>query len=218
MRSYQNIAILQNLYRLKAIGFDYVDPIIINTKNDEVLSDDIYELSNMINTCYLCDLSKSRHQSMSGFGNTNADLVFVDAFVSSHEDETNNYFASRSGQSLQIMIEKVLHLNLNDIFLTHGVKCTPLGTNQPSPSEYKSCFPYLQKQLEIIKPRIVVALGEEAYKLLNNNEDNFEAVRGEIITLPEYKLIPMYHPAYLLRNPSMKKLALQDLNLLKAHL
>ncbi len=216
MRSYQNLLMLQNLYRLKSIGFEYIDPIVLNHKNDGNLPDDMKSLNKLIDNCHLCDLSKSRRQSLSGFGSNNADIMVIDAFVSSVEDESAEYFLGRSGQSLQRMIENVLELNIEDIFYTHGVKCKPLGTQIPSNSEIMSCRAYLFKQIELVKPRIIIALGEDVYHMLTNDTTAFENVRGQSIGFSNCIIVPIYNPAFLLRNPSLKAITLHDLKNIKA--
>jgi len=153
---------------------------------------------------------------MHGTGNLQADIMFVDAYVSIAEDQGNQYFAGRSGSSLASMIENVLKLRLEDVFVTHIVKCKPLSSNTPSPSEIKSCKPYLFKQIELIKPRIVVTLGPDAYHHLSGDNSDFKHVRGHKITMEHYTLVPLYHPQFLLRNPSLKKETLHDLQTIKS--
>ena len=216
LKSYQNLVLLQNLYRLKAIGFEYIDHFNINEKTSYETPSSLDELASNIATCHLCDLSKSRTQSMSGFGNNNADLMIVDYTVSQTQDTANNYYSGRAGETLKNMIEKVLLLNVENIFLTHCVKCKPLNSNKPSPSECNSCKNYLHTQIEFIKPKLIVTLGEDAYNYLTGNLDNFENVRGHVINFQEYKLIPIYNPHYLLRNPESKKITLNDLKTIKS--
>lgn len=219
MNSYQNIALLENLYRLKALGYYYVDSITPNIQNSSAaLPDSFSELHRAIEKCYLCDLSKSRSQSMIGFGNPAANIVFVDAYVSAAEDEGNGYYLGRSGTMLRDMIEKVLMLNINEVFFTHAVKCKPFGFQNPSPSECNSCAPFLAKQLALIKPRLIVALGPDAYHLLCKDESDFERIRGEVIPYGDALLIPVYHPMFLVRNPSLKKEAMRDLQTIKGRL
>ena len=217
MKSYQNAALLQNLYRLKALGFNYCDPIIVNRRNvDGALPDDLGALRRLIETCHLCDLGKSRRQSMTGYGGTGANIMFIDAYVSLAEDESGEYFSGRSGDTLAKMITNVLHLRLEDIYLTHVVKCKAAGMNKPSPSECNSCKPYWRKELELVKPKIVVTLGPDAYRLVTGDETSFELVRGHRIAFDGATLVPLYHPQYLLRNPSLKKETLFDLQNIKA--
>lgn len=215
LKSYQNILLLQNLYRLKAIGFEYIDHFSINEKNNFLKPNSLDELSSNISSCHLCDLSKSRTQSMGGFGNKNADLMIVDFSISQTQDSTNSYYAGRSGETLKNMLENVIGVGVNDVFLTHCIKCKPLNSNNPSPSEWDSCKSYLFAQLEFIKPKVVVTLGSDAYKHLTQ-DDNFENVRGHMINFKDYKLVPIYHPGFLLRNPDLKKITLNDLKTIKS--
>lgn len=215
-KSYQNLVMLQNLYRLKALGFNYSDPFVTNSPTaTQELPDDLFQLQATISQCHLCDLSKSRQQSMSGSGNPNADLMIVDAYVSVNEDATNDYYAGKSGLSLVKMIENVLQRRKEDVYITHAVKCKPLGTKTPSKSEFNSCKPYLYQQIALVKPKIIMTLGEEAYYLLSGDDTPFEQVRGQKINVGEYSIIPILHPQFLLRNPSMKGETLTDLNTIK---
>jgi DNA polymerase len=216
MNSYQNLALLENLYRLKALGYHHVDSVIPNVQNNSTtLPDSLGSLNDAIQKCYLCDLSKSRTQSMFGFGNPNAPIVFIDAFVSAAEDEGNSYYSGRSGTMLRDMIEKVLNMRGEELVFTHAVKCKPFGFQNPSISECNSCAPFLSKQLSLIKPKLIIALGSEAYELLSNDGSDFERLRGELIPYGDALLIPMYHPMFLLRNPSLKKDAMRDLQTIK---
>jgi len=217
LESFQNLTLLQNLYRLKAMGFEYIDYFNVNEKETFKNATTFYELSSNITNCHLCDLSKSRKQSMCGYGNTQAKICFVDYSVSQTQDATNDYFSGRSGKTLQQMIENVLQLNTEDIYLTHCIKCKPLNTNKPSQSEWNSCKNHLFTQLDFIKPTIIVTLGEEAYAHLTNDTiENFENVRGHVINYKSMKLIPIYHPQFLLRNPELKKTTLNDLLTIKS--
>ncbi len=208
---------LQNLYRLKALGFSYSDPFVTNISTvSQQLPDDLTQLQSIIGGCHLCDLSKSRRQSMGGTGNPNADLLIIDAYVSATEDATNSYYAGRSGESLVKMIENVIGLRTEDVYLTHAVKCKPLGTNIPSQSEFTSCKPYLYKQIEDIRPKVVMALGPDAYRLLSGDDTPFEQVRGHKINFGDYTIVPIYHPQFLLRNPSLKAETLRDLKIIKS--
>jgi len=216
LKSFQNLLLLQNLYRLKAIGFEYIDHFTLNDSSDLKSPYSLEELSKQIQSCHLCDLSKSRTQSMPGYGNPKAKLFILDYMVSQAQDATNNYYSGRSGESLKNMIEKVIGLSIDDVYFTHVVKCKPLQSNHPSPSEESSCKQYLLAQLDFIKPDIIVTLGPQAYTLLTDDTDNFENVRGHLIDFKKYKLVPIYHPQYLLRNPELKKITLHDLHTIKS--
>jgi len=153
---------------------------------------------------------------MAGFGNPNAELMIIDYDISQTQDTTNNYYSGRSGETLKKMIENVLNLNVEDVYLTHAIKCKPLKSNKPSPSEWNSCKAYLFSQIEFIQPKVIVTLGNESYNCVTEDNDNFDNVRGHVIDFKKYKLIPIYHPQYLLRNPELKKITMNDLKTIKS--
>jgi len=216
LKSFQNLLLLQNLYRLKALGFKYSEQFYVNKKNFNEKPISVEELAHNISTCHLCDLSKSRKQSMSGFGNINADLMIIDYSVSNSDDANNSYYNGRSGEILTNMIVNVLGLNIQDIYITHAIKCKPLNSNTPSTSEWDSCKDYLFSQIEFVKPKVIVTLGKDAYAKVTSENENFQNVRGHVINFKEYKLIPIEHPNHLLRNPDDKKTALNDLKTIKS--
>jgi len=216
VNSYQNLALLQNLYRLKAAGFKYIDQFSINQNTDTQKPNDMTEFIKNISTCHLCDLSKSRTQSMPGFGNENAELMIIDFCVSPNDDSSNQYYSGRSGEILQNMIENVLELKISEVYFTHAIKCKPLDSNTPSKSEWESCKNYLFWQIEHIKPKVIVTLGKEAYAKIINEDEDFENVRGHIIDFENYKLVPLQHPSFILRNPQSKKTTFQDLKTIKS--
>ena len=218
MKSYQNLILLQNLYRLKSIGFHYINSFSINEKRDYHKPLSLDALLNDISNCYLCDLSKSRLQSMSGYGDRDATLMIIDFSVTESQDRDKNYYSGRSGELLKNMLEKTLNLKVNNIYYTHTVKCKPLNSNIPSSSEWNSCKNYLFSQIEFIKPKIILTLGEEVYRSITSDKEIFEKIRGHIIDFKEYKLIPIYHPKYLLRNPELQKTTLNDLKKIKSYL
>ncbi|TKI70407.1 uracil-DNA glycosylase [Sulfurimonas crateris] len=216
MNSFQNLLFLQNLYRLKALGFEYSDSFSINRVSPNEKPKNLNELTKNISTCHLCDLSKSRKQSMSGYGNQNADLMIIDYSVSYSEDNANSYYSGRSGEMLKDMIENVLKLKVEDVYFTHAVKCKPLNSNIPSDSEWDSCKSYLFSQIEFVKPKVVVTLGKDAYAKVTSEEENFGSVRGHVVDFKDYKLVPILHPNHLLRNPDDKKIAFNDLKTIKS--
>ena len=199
------------------MGYRYCDPLIVNRQNVRgELPDDLETLRTLIASCHLCDLGKSRRQSMGGFGTLRARVMFIDAYVSMAEDESGTYFCGRSGDSLVKMITNVLELTLDDVYLTHTVKCKAAGVNVPSASEYNSCKPYWKKELALVRPDVIVTLGPDAYTLVTEDRTPFEQVRGHRIDFAGADLVPIYHPQFLLRNPSLKKETLFDLQTIKA--
>ncbi len=214
MKSYQNLVLLKSLYRYRALGFSYIDPIGVNSDPQPFsmsLPDDIAALHKQMEQCHLCDLSKVRQRVMCGTGNPQATVMFIDAFPSMNEDETGQSFSGNSGASLQKMIENVLGLNINEVYLTHVLKCRPSHNHKVLDSELSSCKPYLLKQIELVNPKVIVTLGELAYNSLIKDATAFENVRGEKIPYEKKILVPIYHPSHLLRNPSLKKCTMGDL-------
>jgi len=201
---------------MRELGFEYSDPFSINEKSLQTIPMTIEQLSQNISTCHLCDLSKSRTQSMSGYGNPHANLMIIDFSVSANEDETNSYYAGRSGETIKNMVQNVLKLSVDDVYFTHAIKCKPLNSNMPSDSEWESCQSHLFSQMEFVKPKVVVTLGEYSYAKVTGENENFQSVRGHVIDFKKYKLIPIDHPQFLLRNPELKKIALNDLKTIKS--
>jgi len=216
--SYQNLILIQNLHRLKAIGFNYINPFNINEKHYYSKPLSFSALLKDISQCHLCDLSKSRLQSMAGYGDIHSNIMVVDFNVSESQDRENNYYSGRSGEMLKEMLEKTLMLNIENIYYTHSIKCKPLNSNIPSSSEWNSCRSYLFTQIEFIKPKIILTLGEDVYRNITSDTENFEKIRGHIIDFKEYKLIPIYHPKHILRNPELQQITLNDLKKIKSYL
>lgn len=214
MKSYQNLVLLKSLYRYRALGFSYIDPVSVNSDPQPFsmsLPDDIAVLHKQMAQCHLCDLSKVRQRVLCGTGSPQASVMFIDAFPSMGEDETGQSFSGNSGASLQKMIENVLGLNINEVYLTHVLKCRPSHNHKLLDSELSSCKPYLLKQIELVNPKVIVTLGELAYSSLVKDATAFENVRGEKIAYEKRILVPIYHPSHLLRNPSLKKCTMGDL-------
>ena len=191
-----------------------MDPVSVNEEEqsfDLSLPTNISTLHSQMSDCHLCDLSKHRQRVLTGFGNVNAKIMFIDGSPSMVEDESGNSFAGRAGSSFEKMITHVLKLNIEDIYLTHVLKCRPSHNHNVLDSELSSCKPYVFKQIELVNPEIIVTLGELAYNSLIKDESNFEKIRGQKIPYEGKILIPLYHPSHLLRNPSLKKCTMDDL-------
>jgi len=142
--------------------------------------------------------------------------MFVGEGPGATEDSMGRPFVGRAGELLTKMIENVLLIPRSEVYIANIVKCRPPGNRTPTPTEAHTCLPYLQKQIEIVKPRIVVALGATAYRYLTNDESRITRVRGTIHKQNGYSIIPTFHPSYLLRNPSAKKEAFIDMQLVKS--
>jgi len=212
MRNLHNALLLKQLYLLRELGYRYTDVTPSDLEPDPVeLPDTLESLEKTVTNCHLCDLSKSRHKTVFGEGDPHAKLMFVGEGPGATEDSTGRPFVGRAGELLTRMIENVLHLRREQVYIANIVKCRPPGNRVPTPEEALTCRPYLMKQIELIRPRIIMTLGGTAYRYLTNDETPVSRVRGHIIRSEGYLLIPTFHPSYLLRNPSAKKLAWEDL-------
>ena len=216
MKNLKNALLLKQLYKLKQLGYSYTS--VVPFKEDEpnlTLPNTLDKLQKQALECHLCELSKSRTNVVFGEGNTNADIMFVGEAPGSNEDASGKPFVGRSGELLTKMIENVLLMKRDDVYITNIVKCRPRDNAEPTPTQAHTCQPYLIKQIELIKPKLIIALGATAYHYLSGDETNISKVRGTIHQQNGYTLIPTYHPSYLLRNPSAKKEVFEDLKLIK---
>jgi DNA polymerase len=216
MKNLKNALLLKQLYRLKQLGYSYTSVIPFKEEEpDLTLPNTLEKLQKQALECHLCQLSKSRTHVVFGEGNTSANIMFVGEAPGSNEDRTGKPFVGRSGELLTKMIENVLLIRREDVYITNIVKCRPRDNAEPTPTEAHTCQPYLLKQIEFIQPKFIVALGATAYHYLTGDETNISKVRGTIHKQNGYTLIPTFHPSYLLRNPSAKKDVFEDLKMLK---
>ncbi len=202
---------LKKLQILKELGIKYVNNLKEIEETPYSLPNSLEELKKIVYNCHLCQLSKTRTKVVFGEGNPKANLMFVGEGPGASEDSVGKPFVGRAGEVLTKMIENVLHIKRSEVYISNIVKCRPPNNRVPTPSEALICRVYLFKEIEIVNPKIIVALGSTAYKYLTNDTSKISKIRGHIIDFNGKKLIPTYHPSYLLRNPSAKKEAFADL-------
>jgi DNA polymerase len=164
--------------------------------------------------CQLCQLAKTRHNLVFGDGNFHAQIVFVGEAPGADEDEQGLPFVGRAGQLLTDIIVKGMKLERKDVYICNILKCRPPGNRNPVPDEISKCEPFLKKQLQIISPKIICALGTFAAQTLLKTDIPISALRGRFHSYEGIKLMPTYHPAYLLRNPSAKKPVWEDVQMI----
>jgi len=169
------------------------------------------ELRAEIGDCRRCKLCQGRTQIVFGTGNPRAELVFVGEAPGRDEDLKGEPFVGRAGQLLTEIITKGMKLRREDVYIANVVKCRPPENRNPEPDEIAACEPFLVKQLELIKPRIIVALGTFAAQTLLKIKTPISRLRGVWHTYHGIKVMPTLHPAYLLRNPNDKRLVWQDI-------
>ncbi|MBI3300728.1 MAG: uracil-DNA glycosylase [Deltaproteobacteria bacterium] len=169
------------------------------------------ELRAEIGDCRRCKLCQGRTQIVFGVGNPRAELVFVGEAPGRDEDLKGEPFVGRAGQLLTEIITKGMKMLREDVYIANVVKCRPPENRNPEPDEIASCEPFLVKQLDLIKPRIIVALGTFAAQTLLKTKTPISRLRGVWHSYHGIKVMPTLHPAYLLRNPADKKLVWQDI-------
>ena len=170
-----------------------------------------------IGDCTRCRLHKGRKNIVFGVGNVNADIMFVGEGPGADEDEQGEPFVGRAGQLLNNMIS-AMGLKRQDVYIANVVKCRPPQNRTPERDECDTCGPFLLRQIEVIRPRVIVALGAVAAKYLLGINDSMGSLRGHWYDFKGAKLAVTYHPAYLLRDPRQKKEAWKDLQMVMKYL
>jgi DNA polymerase len=168
------------------------------------------EFREKVLACAKCPLAAGRTNVVFGEGNENADLMFVGEGPGQDEDEQGRPFVGRAGKLLTQMIEAMKY-SRSDVYIANIVKCRPPGNRAPFREEAECCIPYLFKQIKFISPKIIVCLGSVATQYLLNTTASISKIRGEFVDMNGILVMPTYHPAYLLRSPTMKKFAWADL-------
>jgi len=168
------------------------------------------ELGAAIGDCRRCKLWPFRTHLVFGVGNPRARLMFVGEAPGRDEDLQGEPFVGRAGQLLTDIITKGMGLKREDVYIANVIKCRPPDNRDPEPDEVGSCEPFLRKQIELIRPKVVVALGKFAVQALLKSKVPIMRVRGVWHDYYGIKLMPTLHPAYLLRNPGDKRLVWED--------
>ncbi len=169
-----------------------------------VSSPSLEALAVLAAPCGRCRLAATRTQVVYGTGNPNADLMFIGEAPGREEDLKGEPFVGRAGQLLTDII-KAMKLTREEVYIANVIKCRPPENRNPEPDELDACRPFLSKQVEFIKPRVIVTLGRFGLQSLTQKSYSISSVRGEWLEHEGVKVMPTYHPAYLLRNPSAKK-------------
>jgi uracil-DNA glycosylase len=211
MKNLYNALQLKQLYILRLLGYNYSD--LSPYKEEEIslqLPQNMQELKKQTNNCHLCELSKHRKNVVFGEGNLDAKILFIGEAPGVNEDASGKPFVGRSGEMLDKIITNVLKIPKNYVYITNIVKCRPPQNREPNSVEAHNCMPYLHKQIELIKPKIIVTLGSSAYQYFVGDETPISKIHGNIIEKNGYKIVPTYHPSFLLRNPSYKQETWED--------
>jgi DNA polymerase len=215
---------------LKALEFIGITEIYLNRKMTEKKESDekhlkqedrdilLKELYRQWRECTRCDLHKSRTQVVPGDGNPYSPLVFVGEAPGEEEDKQGRPFVGRAGQLLNKLIEEILKLSRDKVYITNVCKCRPPGNRKPTPIEMRYCLPYLRKEIEIIQPKVICCLGATAGEGILGKSLKITKVRGQVFPYPfnpRIKVFLTYHPAYVLRNPKEENTLRKDFEKLK---
>jgi uracil-DNA glycosylase family 4 len=175
------------------------------------------EIRDDIGECTRCRLHKGRTKLVFGVGSQNAEIMFVGEGPGADEDKQGEPFVGRAGQLLNNMIS-AMGIRREDVYIANVVKCRPPDNRTPEKDECDTCSPFLMRQIEVIQPKMIVALGAVAAKNLLGVNDSMANLRGKIYNFRGTKLVATYHPAYLLRDPRQKAEAWKDLQMVMREL
>lgn len=183
----------------------------------ETSTDNWQDLRNEAMACTACELAHTRTHVVFGVGNQNADLLIVGEAPGANEDKQGEPFVGRAGQLLNNMLLSI-GLRREDIYIANILKCRPPNNRDPKPEEVALCTPFLERQIALLQPKIIMAVGRVAAHFLLVTTESLGKMRGKEYQYQQTPLLVTYHPAYLLRSPREKAKAMQDLARLKKYL
>ena len=168
------------------------------------------EVRKELGDCRRCKLHRTRRTIVFGEGKKNAGLMLVGEGPGYDEDLQGKPFVGKAGQLLTKILQSI-HIEREEVYITNIVKCRPPQNRNPEPDEIESCHPFLLGQIRAIQPKMILALGKFAAQTLLRTEATITGIRGKFFDLGGIKLVPTYHPAYLLRNPQRKREVWEDM-------
>jgi len=175
----------------------------------------LVQLAQDVEACRQCPLYRTRTHAVISDGSPNAQLMFIGEAPGRDEDLVGVPFVGKAGQLLTKMIE-AMGLHRQDVYICNVLKDRPPGNRTPLPEEVDACLPFLERQLALVAPKVICSLGAVATKALLGPTAAITKMRGQTYTYRGITLVPTFHPAYLLRNPTVKKLAWADLKKIKS--
>jgi DNA polymerase len=178
---------------------------------------DLPALRAFLDGCMRCKLGGTRTNIVFGQGNPNADLMFVGEAPGRDEDEQGLAFVGRAGQLLTKIIEAI-GLTRDDVYIANCVKCRPPNNRNPEPDEIQTCRPFLDEQIRLVSPKVIVTLGTFATQAILGTDDSISRLRGRWQTARGVRVMPTFHPAFLLRSPDRKKDVWHDMKLVRDYL
>lgn len=175
---------------------------------------EFFKLCKIIKRCQKCELSKTRKNIVIGEGPVPSKVMIIGEAPGYYEDIEGKPFVGNAGQLLTKML-KAINIKRDTVYITNIIKCHPPQNRNPLPSEIENCFPFLEQQIELIKPQAILTLGNFAIQTILNTQEGITRLRGKIYYYRHIPVIPTYHPAALLRNESLKRPAWEDLKLFR---
>jgi DNA polymerase len=218
-----NSDLLYELGLLRDLGYTHLD--VVGSRQSAVgRGEDVREASSefevlraQAEACTKCRLAGTRTHVVFGVGNPNADLMFVGEAPGRDEDVQGEPFVGRAGQLLTDII-KAMKLTRDQVYIANVIKCRPPENRNPEPDELDACRPFIRRQVELIQPKVIVTLGRFGLQSLTEKAYGISTVRGQWLDYNGIRLMPTYHPAYLLRNPAAKKEVWADMKKVMAEL
>ena len=185
------------------------DPSFSSLPGGWELSDNLDQLNKLICNCLKCPLGATRNKFVFGSGNPNANVLVIGEGPGADEDAQGLPFVGRAGKLLTDIL-KAINFSRDEVYIANIVKCRPPGNRTPLPQEMEACLPYLKKQIELIKPQLILCLGLTATQGLLKKKESLSSMRGKVFEFENAKVMVTFHPAALLRNPNWKKDCWED--------
>jgi uracil-DNA glycosylase family 4 len=175
-----------------------------NPKTQITFYNSIADLNSSCRNCRKCQLSKHRNVVVTGRGNHRANLFVIGEAPGEIEDKTGHPFVGKSGKFLEKMLTNVGIDTKKDVYFTKLVRCRPPDNRLPTAEEIKACQPYLIDEIQLVRPKVILAVGANCTKTLNGKAQSISTVRGKWFDYQGISCLPIFHPAYLLRNPTLE--------------
>lgn len=215
MKNYKNFIL--NYYSKRGIKNVQVMPALVSNKLESSSAlvqpihneEDLNVIKEEMSICKKCVLFECRHNVVFGEGNPKTELMFVGEGPGEDEDTTGRPFVGKAGELLDKIIV-AMGLSRESIYIANVVKCRPPGNRNPSDEEITACATYLKRQIFAIRPKVIVSLGAIASSFFSGSKIKISSIRGSFFEWNNIKIMPTFHPSYLLRNPSDKKLVWHD--------
>ncbi len=211
----KSFQVKEEIKKIKLISDESQEEALFEeAKEDWQLADKLDLLNKLICNCQKCILGKTRNKFVFGSGNPDADVLVIGEGPGADEDAQGLPFVGRAGQLLTDIL-KAIKFSREEVYIANIVKCRPPGNRTPLPAEMDSCIPYLKKQIDLIKPKVILCLGLTSAQGLLKKKDSLTNMRGKVFEFGNAKVMITYHPAALLRNPNWKRGCWEDVQLFR---